>query len=266
MKIPILVTVPHGGDELPPEASTCLLNPYEIARDGDTWARHLYDLQDHVLAFIDTSVPRAVVDLNRAPDDVPSANPDGVVKTVTVDGTQVWPNPLGPDPELTQELLDRYHAPWHGAVARASSAPGISLGLDCHTMLAVGPEGHPLEGKPRPIICLSNGGDTGGLSSGKPLTAPVELARALFDNLTLAFRNEDVEIDIEEPRIRLNDPFGGGYISRHHSRHGRLPWIQLELSRALYLPSQFGPMSGAADVKRLTDLRGKILDALRRTL
>ncbi len=266
MKVPVLITVPHGGRELPAEASTCLLSPHQIALDSDTWARELYDLRSDVLAFFDTSVPRAIVDLNRAPGDVPPANLDGVIKTETVNGTQVWPNPLGPGPELIHTLLERHYTPWHEAVRNASARPGIALGLDCHTMLAVGPPGHPLAGKPRPVLCLSNGGDATGISSDRSLTASTELTLSLFDNLTVTFRNEDVEIDIEEPRMRLNDPFRGGHISRHHSMRGPLPWIQLELSRALYLPLQFGPVPGVADVRRLADLRGKILSALRRIL
>ena len=86
MTIPILVTVPHGGMRLPPEASECRLSPLEVVLDGDTWSRDLYNLRDHVAAFLDTEIPRAVIDLNRAPVDLPPVNPDGVVKTITVDG------------------------------------------------------------------------------------------------------------------------------------------------------------------------------------
>ncbi|KPJ60878.1 MAG: hypothetical protein AMJ46_04040 [Latescibacteria bacterium DG_63] len=266
MRMPVLVTVPHGGSKPPPEASTCLLTPHQIALDGDTWARNLYDLGDHVVAFLDTSVPRAVVDLNRAPDDLPPKNPDGVVKTVTVDGTQVWRDPTGPDSNLTRVLLDRHYAPWHEAVTEASSMPGLVLGLDCHTMLPIGPPAHALAAEPRPLVCLSNRGDTGGMPAGELLTAPTDLTLLLLDNLALAFQHEDVERDVEKPHFRLNDPFRGGHISRYHSTRGPLPWIQLELSRALYLPPEFGPVPGAADARRLADLRDKILGALQRTL
>ena len=261
MTVPILVTVPHGGTAVPPEASGCRLSPYEIALDGDTWSRDLYGLGGHVAAFLDTAVPRAVVDLNRAPVDLPPDNPDGVVKTITVDGTQVWPDPEGPGPRLTRILLDRHHAPWHQAVMATATRTDLVLGLDCHTMLAIGLPGHALAGKPRPLICLGNRGRP---SRGSP-TALEDLTRLLLDNLSKAFENEDVEIEIEEPRFRLNDPFRGGHISHFHASLGPLPWLQLELSRALYLPPQFGPEPNVKETGRLADLRDKILGALKRT-
>lgn len=267
MTLPVLVTVPHGGRGVPPEAASCLLSPYEIALDGDTWASELYAFDESVYQCIGTSIPRAIVDLNRAPDDLPPANPDGVVKSRTVDGTRIWPNVAGPGPELTRILLERYHAPWHETVTRAANAPGLVLGLDCHTMLAIGPPGHAFTGRSRPLFCLGNRGNANGtVEAGDRLSAPTDLLLLLRDNLALVLQNEDVEIEIDEPRFRLNVPFRGGHIIRHHSTNTSVPWIQLELSRALYLPSHFEPTPGVADLRRLADLRGKILQALRRTI
>lgn len=267
MKLPVLVTVPHGGLDLPPEAASCLLSPYEIALDGDTWSIDLYAFGERVYQWISTSVPRAIVDLNRAPDDLPPANPDGVVKSRTVDGTRVWPDIAGPRPELTRILLTQHYAPWHDAVIAAARTAGLVLGLDCHTMLAVGPPGHAFADRSRPLICLGNRGNANGTAAaGESLSAPTDLLLLLLDNLALMLQHEDVDIEIEEPRFRLNVPFRGGYIARHHSTTTQLPWIQLELSRALYLPTDFEPIPGVADHRRLADLRNKILQALQRTL
>ncbi len=267
MKLPVLVTVPHGGRDLPPEATSCLLSPYEIALDGDTWSSDLYAFGDRVHGCIKTDIPRAVVDLNRAPNDLPPTNPDGVVKSRTVDGTRIWPDIAGPGSQLTQLLINRYYTPWHDAVCAAAAAPGLVLGLDCHTMLAVGPPGHAFAGRSRPLVCLGNRGDANGTADGsEPLSAPTDLLFLLRDNFASALRNEDVDIEIDEPRFRLNVPFRGGHIIRRLSTGTHLPWIQLELSRALYLPPKFEPTPGVADLRRIADLRDKILQALRRTV
>ena len=81
MKLPVLLSVPHGGLEVPSEvAHICALTPKEIAEDGDEGARELYDLENHVAGFVDTDVARAIIDLNRAEDDF---SKDGVIKTHT---------------------------------------------------------------------------------------------------------------------------------------------------------------------------------------
>ena len=98
MKLPLLITVPHGGTNIPKEAQECALTAHQIAADNDTWSQELYHFSEHVVAFHDTDVPRAIVDLNRAADLHGPKHPDGVVKTHTVDGRQIWPDPGGSPP------------------------------------------------------------------------------------------------------------------------------------------------------------------------
>jgi formiminoglutamase len=49
-------------------------------------------------------IARAIVDVNRAPDDRAPKNPDGVVKAVTVNGTSVYKEGMLPDDALIEEL------------------------------------------------------------------------------------------------------------------------------------------------------------------
>lgn len=40
--LPLLISVPHGGLEVPPEVSNyCLLDLPALLKDGDTWAGYL---------------------------------------------------------------------------------------------------------------------------------------------------------------------------------------------------------------------------------
>jgi formiminoglutamase len=248
-RLPVVISVPHGGLHVPDEARPGFLpGPLDLARDGDTWARELYALEDRALGYLDTRIPRAVVDVNRAADDRPPANPDGVVKTVTVQGTQVWRDAAGPDPGLADQLVERYHAPFHAALERLARKEGAVLALDCHTMLATGPAIGPDPGKARPLACLGHRGGA---------TAPDGLVEALREALVRA-------LDPVDGRVTIDDPFSGGYITRTHGGSGALPWVQLELSRALYLPdgNVARPRPDADDARKLGDLRGKILRAL----
>ena len=260
--LPILVSVPHGGIVAPSETlGHCLLDERDFAIDGDTWARELYALRDDVIGYVDTPTPRAIVDMNRSPYGGPG--PDAITKMVTIQGKQVWRDQSGPPRSLAYQLISGHHWKYHQALDRLSRIlPGVQLGVDCHTMLAVGPEGAPDPGQRRPMICIGNRGGGDARSASEPTTAPAELVFGLRDALQAAFRHEDVDVG----EISINAPFKGGYICRRHGQYGPIPWLQLELSRALYLPGdgEISARPGRESGRRLDDLRLKIMSALRR--
>jgi formiminoglutamase len=208
MTLPILLSVPHAGLQVPPEIQELnLLSPAQIAEDGDGGADQLYALEREVLAFVDTEVGRAFVDMNRATDD---RSRDGVVKTHTCWGVKVYKEPL---PEETAvALIERYHSPYHQRLSALASF-GVKVGLDCHTMAAVGPPVGPDPGVERPLICLSDGDGT----------CPRQWLGELALCLGRAFGRE----------VAINHPFTGGYIIRRHA--SELPWIQIEFSRAPFM-------------------------------
>lgn len=265
-KLPILFSVPHGGIRIPGKLqSLCSLDTAAILRDGDTWARELYALKEQAAYYIDTDIARAVIDLNRAPDDLPPENPDGLVKTVTTEGKQVWKDKNGLPFELVEELKKRYYYPYHLEIKKISKNKNLLIGIDCHTMLAVEPGSDPDRQIFRPLICISNGGNSFGKSAGEPLTAPESLISALADAFIIEFQHEDVEVNTYSRLVGVNQPFRGGYIIKHHGGCNNMPWIQLEFSRALYLPSgQFSSVPDAKSLKRLNYLKTKLITVLKR--
>lgn len=210
-RLPLVVSVPHGGLGVPSELrDRHLLTPDQIAADGDVGAASIYAVADRVELFFDTQVARAFVDLNRAADDL---RKDGVVKTHTCWDEVIYPAPL--DAGTIARLIDAYHRPYHEALTRAAERR-LLLGVDCHTMAAHGPPVGPDPGAERPWICLSNA------DGASCPDAWLALLGACF-------------AEHFEGRVKLNDPFRGGYITR---RHGvELPWVQLEMSRAPFLPN-----------------------------
>lgn len=205
MTLPLLLSVPHAGLRVPAQVQElCLLSEAQLARDGDEGAAEIYDLSDEVEACVSADVARAIVDLNRAPDDIRA---DGVVKTETCFEEPVYREPLDRD-TIEVLLRDHYH-PYHRRLSEACGPP-VRLGIDCHTMLAVGPPIGPGAGLARPRICLGN---ADGTCEGVWLESLARCLRAEFGD-----------------DVALNDPFRGGYIIRRHS--SELPWVQLEMSRA----------------------------------
>ena len=208
--LPILLSVPHAGVRVPPEAADyCALTQQEIVADGDEHAAEIYwPLEDHIAAFVTTGVARAVVDINRAPNDF---RKDGVIKTHTCWDVPVYRKTL--PGEVAQRLIERYHRPYHAKLSDLARAEVI-LGVDGHTMAAVGPPVGPDAGSERPAVCLS---DVMG-----------DCPREWTDSMLECFREA-----FAPHRVTLNDPFTGGYITRTHS--SELPFVQVEVSRAPYL-------------------------------
>ena len=207
-QLPIVASVPHAGPKVPPEIQPlCVLSRAQIVADGDEHADEIYDFADGVAAFCTTDVARAIIDLNRAEND---RRPDGVVKTHTCFNEPVYREP--PDDFLVETLLERYYRPYHAQLSLLARE-GLRLGVDCHTMLAVGPPIGPGPGIKRPHVCLGDGEG----SCPRPWMACLE---ASFKE---AFG----------PRVTVNEPFRGGYITRFHGTE--MPWFQLELSRGPFL-------------------------------
>lgn len=212
MKLPLLISLPHAGTQVPEELrGYSLLTMDEIIRDGDEEALEIYGwLGESAVAYHTTEIARAFVDMNRAKDDI---RLDGVVKTHTIWNQQIYSSPL---PEIViRTLIDRYWRPYHEGLSALANGDAV-LGLDCHTMAAVAPPIGPDPGRKRPLVCLGNADGT----------CPESWIRTLAECFEGSFGME----------VRINDPFSGGYIIRAHS--GELPWVQLEISRGGSLSSE----------------------------
>jgi formiminoglutamase len=211
VKLPFLVSVPHAGQLIPGEVQeNCILTPEQIYDDSDGGAEEIYfDLENLVEDFISSDVARAIVDLNRAADDF---RKDGVIKTHTCYDVPVYKE--FPSTNLIKQLLTNYYHPYHQNLEKLTHSENIKVGIDCHTMAAVGPPIGPDAGEKRPLVCLSNGDGT----------CPDEWLHTLADSFQKVFPDE---------QVKINEPFKGGYIIRTYS--SGLPWLQVELSRTEHI-------------------------------
>lgn len=249
-ELPVLLSIPHGGMDIPAELEDrIVLSAADIFEDIDPYTREIYDLGDSVTHVVSTAYPRTFVDLNRAPDDLPPDNPDGVVKSHTCYGKTIYQSGMEPDSDLKDTLLEKYYFPYHNEIERLSNSkdPAIALALDCHSMAAVGPAISPDRGKKRPMVCLGN-------AHGRSCSQ--EAAAAMAACFRRAF-------SLEENDVTINRPFAGGYITRRYGGHP-LPWIQVELNRDLYLRETFfNRRTLSVDKSRILEIRQMFEEALR---
>ncbi|QUC65272.1 N-formylglutamate amidohydrolase [Nitrosopumilus sp. K4] len=219
-KLPILLSIPHGGATKPKEIINNLcITDKDLFNDSDPFVIEIYDLKDKVKKVIKTDIARAFVDLNRAPEDLPPNNPDGVIKSSTCYQKPIYSKRKEPDEELRRVLIETYYKPYHKLILKSIKDKDLKLCLDCHSMAAVAPDISPDgDKKERPLFCISN-------QDGK--TASNEMINFLADCISKSF-------SIERKEIFLNDPFQGGYITRTYGNNP-IPWIQIEMNRSLYL-------------------------------
>jgi N-formylglutamate deformylase len=237
-RYPFLLSVPHGGTEVPdPVRPLLLLGDEELRYYCDPCTRIVFGYQDRVAAYIDTPVSRMVVDLNRPPLPLPLRDPDGIIKLRTIDGKEVWRPGLVPDMHLIHNLLMTWYFPFHQQVDELIDRNPVRIAFDCHSMLPYGSKSQKDAGKARPLICLGNNGDRQGRAKkGSIATCSEEW----MSTLAGVFK-EEFSLDKE---VAINNPFSGGFISNAHYWHKGVPWIQIEINRALYEPDPSFTRSG----------------------
>jgi formiminoglutamase len=264
---PVAVSIPHGGWRVAEEIRDIwALSPKDAFHDGDPYTNHIYDFSDRVRDQMVMEYYRAVVDLNRAPDDIAPENPDGVIKSHTCWNVPVYKADCLPDEDLKETLLEKYYFPYHRWLAEAVADRDVRLLVDCHSMAAYSPPIEEDEGTVRPLICLGNLGDEHGEieSVFNRVTCEPDLIRFMADEFMVVLQHEEVEVS-PPAVVAMNVPFNGGYITRNYGGRG-VPVVQIEMSRALYLNARdFDEGRLTVQEGRIKDLNEKVWKVISRT-
>lgn len=253
--LPIVQSCPHGGLGVPAEVRGQLaITETDLYNDCDLWADMHYDFGHEdllglvpdgyapgTLAHVTMPIARALIDVNRHPDDL--ANADGPVKTRTSYGHEIYTEPITYRKQA--DLLEHYWWSYHLKLRTTlkSFADRTKLFLDCHSMAQRGPNAYAYPGAMRPLICLSNMGDVNGeplkpgaitSCSGELIREAARIAGELFDDLTLL----EPTPGVRAPRATINWPFRGGYIIQEYTH----PHSAMNGSR----PGANGALTGVA--------------------
>ena len=247
-KLPVLLSIPHGGTRKPSELDGHLsITNKDLFDDSDPFVIELYDLGDKVQRVIKTNIARPFVDLNRSLQDMPPNNPDGLIKSKTCYDKPIYTNGKEPDDSLKTMLIEMYYNPYHKSIQKSIDELDLQLCLDCHSMASVAPYFSPDKTQSkRPLFCISN-------DDGK--TASQEMMELLADSISKSYF-------VDRDEISINDPFHGGYITKTYGNKP-LPWIQVEMNRSLYLSSPwFDEDALTVDVNHLKKLNKQFENSL----
>jgi N-formylglutamate amidohydrolase len=258
-EFPVVVSVPHAGRHY---ASSLLA-------DAAVSASRLQLLEDRHADLLTSDIAkqgatifvanhaRAFIDLNRDPreidpDLIDGAPPPGLLRSSRVrNGLGLIPSSLGGGPSLWRRRwspdeiavrIERFHAPYHDAIASALSAARLRFGtailLECHSMPPLRPG---LRGHPAPDIVI---GDRFGQSAhGAHADLIEEVARS------------------SGYRPARNAPYAGGYsLDRHGAPSRNIHALQIEIDRSRYLDDRLEtPSPGLSAIQALV---GAIFTAL----
>ncbi|GAB5349414.1 N-formylglutamate amidohydrolase [Alteriqipengyuania sp. 357] len=266
-RVPVLIAAPHGGRAYPADIEANMRNPSiaKLRLEDRLVDRLALAAANQVgAASLVAHAPRAMLDLNRAADDLDwsmlaGGRPDGVVHSSAnrrarsglgliprrVSGVgEIWRAPLSQE-EVSARIAG-IHEPYHRALARALDdirrVWGVALLIDLHSMPPLRVR-HPGERAVEFVV-----GDRFGASCDERIAA-----RALHF------------LGAQDRGVAHNRPYAGGYVL---DRHGRpsvdLHALQIEACRSLYLDARFADASARlpALVRLIADLTRALADEI----
>ncbi len=231
----VIFASPHSGRAYSPAfLRQSALDARALRSSEDAFVDDLFLAAPNIGApLLLADVPRAYLDLNRAPDELDPAliegiqrvshNPRvssgiGVIPRLVSGGRQIYQGKI-PLAEAEDRLRKHWY-PYHNALRDLIEATVAQFGeailVDCHSMPHEAIDNHKRGGPPQPDVVL---GDRFGAAAGAHV----------MDAIEAAFRDAGL-------RVARNTPFAGAFITQSYGRPAsRRHVVQVEIDRSLYM-------------------------------
>ena len=233
---PVIFASPHSGRSYSPDfLASARLDPLNLRRSEDSFVEELFAAAPaYGVPLLSATFPRAYCDANREPweldpimfqDVLPpwvnTTSPRvsaglGTIARIVASGETIYRDRLTfAEAERRIEALWRpYHETLTALIGGTHALFGCCLLIDCHSMPS---GGQPSRNGTRQADFVL--GDAHGTAATPRVTRFVE---RLLTDLGYA--------------VRRNDPYAGGFITRHYGRpRERIHALQIEVSRDLYM-------------------------------
>jgi formiminoglutamase len=137
---PLVLSIPHGGTEIPEAYQRALRSLWLARKDTDWWLPKLYEFAEDLAAtIIRTHISRTIIDVNRDPSGVslyPGQATTGLCPLTTFDGEPLYRD--GAEPADVAARIEKYFVPYHDAItaeiARLKASHGAVVLYDCHSI------------------------------------------------------------------------------------------------------------------------------------
>ena len=230
---PLLVTIPHSGEKVPPQTPWLNSLPEEVLMcDVDRYVDFLYEpaLQKLSIPFVKTEWHRYAADMNRVPEDIDctsvigNKNPEGSFNrgfhwVITTYKHQLMKEPM--TQQAHDELVKLVYEPFHSNIKELykklhDKGYKKTFHIDAHSMPSVGTSEHRDPGERRADIVVSD-------SKGKSCDPRFkDLVIAAY--VTAGFK------------VGYNWPYFGGRVTEQYGDPSRNQHtLQVEMNRELYM-------------------------------
>jgi N-formylglutamate deformylase len=250
--VPVIVASPHSGREYPAEfVAAARLDSLSLRRSEDSFVDELFAAApEHGMPLLAATFPRAFCDPNREKweldpamfdDELPpwvnTTSPRvgaglGTIARVVASGEAIYRDKLSfaEAERRVRCFWEPYHRTLEELIEATREEFGVCLLIDCHSMPAHGC-GSRNGGVPADFVL----GDAHGTACGP---RAVRMVERLLGGLGYA--------------VRRNDPYSGGYVTRHYGRPREgVHVLQIEIARRLYMDElRIEPIPRFAAVRR----------------
>lgn len=231
--VPLVFASPHSGANYPPEfLAQSRLDPLALRKSEDSFVDELFAAAPGFGApLLAADFPRVYCDVNREPWEmdpqmfegplppwVNTSSPRvsaglGTIARIVTSGETVYRGRLtfAEAEDRVRRCWQPYHQALNTLIEETRAIFGVCLLIDCHSMPA-----HPAQAANPPDFIL---GDAHGTTCAQRVTRTAE----------------DVLVGMGY-RVRRNDPYAGGYVTRHYGRPREgVHALQIEVARSLYM-------------------------------
>jgi N-formylglutamate amidohydrolase len=234
--IPVIFASPHSGRTYPDDfIAAARLDPLRLRRSEDSFVDELFAAApEHGAPLVAATFPRAFCDANREPWELdPAMFADalppwvnttsarvgaglGTIARIVASGEAIYRGKLtfAEAERRIRTCWQPFHDTLAALIAATRAQFGVCLLIDCHSMPS---HGNTVRsgGKPATFVL----GDAHGTACAPRMTRLVE----------------DLLSGLGHP-VRRNDPYAGGYITRHYGRPREgVHTLQIEIARELYM-------------------------------
>jgi N-formylglutamate deformylase len=247
---PVVFASPHSGRLYPAEfVAASRLQGLSLRRSEDSFVDELFAAAPlHGAPLVSATFPRAFCDPNREPweldpamfeDALPAwvntGSPRvsaglGTIARVVASGETIYRRKLRFEEaeRRVSACWQPYHAELQALIARTRDRFGACLLIDCHSMPMQA--GSPPHARTADFVL----GDAHGTTCSPRLTRLVERT-----------------LTAQGYAVRRNDPYAGGYITRHYGRpRENVHTLQIEVARGLYMDESRIELTGEASALR----------------